>query len=73
MIFQIDYITNTGLKRKHNEDSILINGTLICNQSMQLAKSETLKNHKTTSRKCVENIKRYIPILQEKGLQRTYS
>jgi len=46
MIFQIDYITNTGLKRKHNEDSILINGTLICNQSMQLAKSETVQNHK---------------------------
>jgi serine/threonine protein phosphatase PrpC len=46
MNFKIDYITNMGLKRFHNEDAILINDILICNKSMNDSKSIILQNKK---------------------------
>ncbi len=45
MILEIEYITNTGLKRKHNEDSILINNIIICNTNMKTSKSITIQKN----------------------------
>jgi len=44
MNFNVEYITNTGLTREHNEDSILINNKVICNTNMNNPKSITIKN-----------------------------
>lgn len=44
MKFKIEYITNTGLKRDHNEDSILLNETIICNENMQNSQLLTFEN-----------------------------
>ncbi len=42
MKFEVSYITNTGLKREHNEDSILVGDLLVSSQSMDNAEKIVL-------------------------------
>jgi len=46
MKFTIEYITNTGLKRDHNEDSILVGDLLISSQSMETSEHMHLDQSK---------------------------